>query len=92
MGFRTLALQKRSSEVWTVLANVKAGFEKFGGLLEKAQQHIQTGLGQLDDVVGARTRAIKRQLRDVEGLAAAAENIILPKTIDTEPGFKEDEG
>jgi DNA recombination protein RmuC len=78
MGFRTLALQKRSSEVWTVLANVKAEFEKFGGMLEKAQRNIQTGLGQLDDVVGARTRAIKRVLKGVEGLSGAEAPIILP--------------
>ncbi len=71
MGFRTLALQKRSSEVWKVLGTVKSEFEKFGGLLEKAQKNIQTGLGQLDDVVGTRTRAIQRQLRNVESLPAA---------------------
>ncbi|HRO06710.1 MAG TPA: DNA recombination protein RmuC [Ferruginibacter sp.] len=70
MGFRTLALQKRSSEVWEVLSKVKGEFEKFGGMLEKAQKNIQTGLGQLDDVVGTRTRAIQRQLRDVESLPA----------------------
>jgi DNA recombination protein RmuC len=68
MGFRTLALQKRSSEVWQVLATVKKEFENFGGLLEKAQKNIQTGLGQLDDVVGTRTRAINRQLKHVESL------------------------
>lgn len=71
MGFRTLSLQKRSSEVWQVLATVKTEFEKFGGLLEKAQKNIQTGLGQLDDVVGTRTRAIQRQLKNVEQLPAA---------------------
>ncbi|MGG9959991.1 DNA recombination protein RmuC [Ferruginibacter sp. SUN106] len=79
MGFRTLALQKRSSEVWGVLATVKTEFEKFGGMLEKAQKNIQTGLGQLDDVVGARTRAIKRQLRNVESLPAGDEQNILPE-------------
>ena len=68
MGFRTLALQKRSSEVWKVLGNVKKEFENFGGLLEKAQKNIQTGLGQLDEVVGTRTRAINRELRNVERL------------------------
>jgi DNA recombination protein RmuC len=68
MGFRTLALQKRSSEVWQVLATVKKEFENFGGLLEKAQKNIQTGLGQLDDVVGTRTRAINKQLKQVESL------------------------
>lgn len=78
MGFRTLALQKRSSEVWGVLASVKAEFEKFGGLLEKAQKNIQTGLGQLDDVVGTRTRAIQRQLKNVEQLPAAEAPTVLP--------------
>lgn len=54
-----------------MLGSVKSEFEKFGGLLEKAQKNIQTGLGQLDDVVGTRTRAIQRQLRNVESLPAA---------------------
>ena len=84
MGFRTLALQKRSSEVWKVLGSVKAEFEKFGGLLEKAQKNIQTGLGQLDDVVGTRTRAIQRQLRNVESLPAAeTQNIVPEMPLDT---------
>ncbi len=81
MGFRTLALQKRSSEVWKVLGTVKKEFEVFGGLLEKAQKNIQTGLGQLDDVVGTRTRAIQRQLRDVETLPAVEAQIELPDII-----------
>ena len=83
MGFRTLALQKRSSEVWKVLGSVKKEFEVFGGLLEKAQKNIQTGLGQLDDVVGTRTRAIQRQLRNVESLPAAETQNLLP-SIDLE--------
>jgi DNA recombination protein RmuC len=69
MGFKTLAIQKRSGEVWKVLGNVKTEFEKFGGLIEKAQGNIQNGLKQLDEVVGVRTRAIQRQLRDVEVLS-----------------------
>lgn len=81
MGFRTLALQKRSSEVWKVLGTVKKEFEVFGGLLEKAQKNIQTGLGQLDDVVGTRTRAIQRQLRNVETLPAVESPIELPEII-----------
>ena len=68
MGFRTLALQQRSSEVWQVLGSVKTEFEKFGGLLQKAQQNIQTGLNQLDDVAGTRSRAIARKLKDVEAV------------------------
>lgn len=81
MGFRTLALQKRSSEVWKVLGSVKKEFEVFGGLLEKAQKNIQTGLGQLDDVVGTRTRAIQRQLRNIETLPAVEAPIELPEII-----------
>ena len=68
MGFRTLAIQKRSSEVWQVLSAVKKEFNQFGTLLEKAQNNIQTGLNQLDDVVGKRTRAIQRKLKGVEVL------------------------
>jgi len=81
MGFRTLALQKRSSEVWQVLATVKKEFENFGGLLEKAQKNIQTGLGQLDDVVGTRTRAINRQLKQVESLPVEGTKLELPEII-----------
>lgn len=74
MGFKTLAIQKRSGEVWKVLGNVKTEFEKFGGLIEKAQGNIQNGLKQLDEVVGVRTRAIQRQLRDVEVLNDAPDS------------------
>lgn len=68
MGFRTLAIQKRSSEVWQVLSAVKNEFANFGGMLTKAQNNIQTGLNQLDEVVGTRTRAIQRKLRNVENI------------------------
>ena len=68
MGFRTLAIQKRSSEVWRILGGVKAEFEKFGGLLEKAQKNLQTANNQLEEVMGKRTRAIQRQLRSSEAL------------------------
>ena len=81
MGFRTLALQKRSSEVWKVLGSVKKEFENFGGLLERAQKNIQTGLGQLDEVAGTRTRAIKRELRNVETLPSVDASIELPEII-----------
>lgn len=76
MGFRTLSLQKRSSEVWTVLAKVKTEFDTFGGLLAKAQKNIQTGLGQLDEVAGKRTRAIQRNLRNVHSLPNELNNIV----------------
>ena len=74
-----MALQKRSSEVWKVLGNVKKEFETFGGLLEKAQKNIQTGLGQLDDVVCTRTRAINRELSNVESLPAVEAPLKLPE-------------
>lgn len=84
MGFRTLAIQKRSSEVWNVLAVVKTEFEKFGGMLEKAQKNIQTGLGQLDDVVGTRTRAIRRQLKNVETIPIINSENILSEIVSSE--------
>ena len=82
MGFRTLAIQKRSSEVWKILGAVKKEFEKFGGMLQKAQGNIQTGLNQLEDVVGERSRAIQKKLRDVETLGAAETKFLLPETTD----------
>lgn len=78
MGFRTLAIQKRSSEVWQVLGAVKKEFENFGGLMEKAQKNIQTGLNQLDNVMGTRTNAIRRKLKGVESLSDAETRKILP--------------
>jgi DNA recombination protein RmuC len=77
MGFRTLAIQKRSSEVWTVLGAVKKEFESFGGLLEKAQKNIQTASNQLDEVMGKRTRAIQRKLKGVEALNETETQLLL---------------
>jgi DNA recombination protein RmuC len=76
MGFRTLAIQKRSSEVWKILGSVKTEFNKFGGILEKAQRNIQTGLNHLDQVSGTRTRAIQRTLREVTELDQPGESLI----------------
>ena len=77
MGFRTLAIEKRSSEVWTVLAAVKTEFGKFGGMLEKVQKNLETAGSQLDEVIGRRTRAIERRLRNVQELPAdQATNIL----------------
>ena len=70
MAFYTPALQHISSQVWKVLGNVKKEFKNFGGLLEKAQKNIQTGMGQLDDVVGTRTMAINWEFRNVKNLTA----------------------
>lgn len=84
MGFRTLAIQKRSSEVWRILGAVKREFENFGGLLQKAQGNIRTGLGQLENVVGVRSRAIERKLKSVDTLGAAETKLILPEISDME--------
>jgi len=82
MGFKTLAIQKRSSEVWQILGAVKKEFENFGGLMQKAQNNIQTGLNQLDDVMGKRTKAIQRKLRSVEALNESEAKLILTEMTD----------
>ncbi len=79
MGFRTLAIQKRSSEVWQVLGAVKKEFQNFSGLMSKAQNNIQTGLNQLDDVMGKRTRVINQKLKQVTELNEAETKLILPE-------------
>lgn len=82
MGFKSLAVQKRSGEVWQVLGAVKKEFENFGGLLEKAQKNIQTASNQIDEVMGKRTRAIQRKLKGVEALSVAETEILLPEVIE----------
>ena len=68
MGFRTLAIQKRSSEVWQVLGAVKSEFGKFGELLERTQKKINEANSELDKLVGVRTRIIQRKLKEVQEL------------------------
>ena len=70
MGFRTLAIQKRSGEVWNVLGAVKTEFETFGDVLTKAQQRIEQTSQELDKLVGVRTRKINSKLRAVSSLPA----------------------
>lgn len=79
MGFRTLAIQKHSGEVWRILGAVKKEFEKMGGMLEKAQRNLKTATGQIDEVLGTRTRAIQRKLKDVDTLSAHEARAILPE-------------
>ncbi|MDD4516129.1 DNA recombination protein RmuC [Massilibacteroides sp.] len=78
MGFRTLAIQKHSGEVWTILGAVKKEFEKVGGMLEKAQKNIQTASGQIEEVLGTRTRAIQRKLKDVDTLSDQEARAMIP--------------
>ena len=77
MGFRTLAIEKRSSEVWRILGAVKTEFDTFGGLLQKAQKNIQGGLDDIDKLVGTRTNVIRRKLKEVEALDEAITKEIL---------------
>ena len=77
MGFRTLAIEKRTSEVWETLASVKKEFSKFSDIMGKAQKHIQTGLGKLDEVMGVRTRAIEKNLRSIEVNEIEANNKLI---------------
>lgn len=79
IGFRTLALQKRSSEVWKILGAVKKEFENFGGMLEKARKNITSAGDTIEELIGKRTRAINRTLKGVEALPSAESQKILPE-------------
>ena len=75
MGFRTLAIQKRSSEVWKVLGGVKTEFDKFAEVLEATQKRLTQANDELDKLVGVRTRQIQSKLRGVQGLPDAENSI-----------------
>lgn len=91
MGFRTLAIEKRSSEVWNILGAVKREFDTFGGLLQKAQKNIQGGLDDIDKLVGTRTKVIQRKLRGVEALDAATTKLLLDGDTKTSEPSEDDE-
>ena len=77
MGFKTVAIQKRSMEVWEVLGAVKSEFDKFEKILSATQQRINQANTELDKLIGVRTRAIQRKLRNVEKLDdASAQNLL----------------
>ena len=71
LGFRTLAIEKRSSEVWGILASVKTEFRKFGDIVDATKKSIDAAARKFDDV-GVRSRAIERSLREVQELPSAA--------------------
>lgn len=68
MGFRTLAIEKRSYEVWNLLSAVRTEFEKFGGALQTVKKRLESAEKDLNDLVGTRTNAMLRRLRDVQAL------------------------
>ena len=76
MGFRTLAIEKRSSEVWQVLAAVKTEFGKFGEVLDTVKKQLETASGTIEKT-GVRTRAMEKKLRDVEALPEEESNELL---------------
>ena len=68
MGFRSVALSRRSQEVWRLLGAVRTEFDRFAEVLASTQKRLQLAGDDLDKLVGARTRAISRKLREVERL------------------------
>jgi DNA recombination protein RmuC len=84
MGFRTLALEKRSSEVWQVLGAVKTEFEKFGGVLAKVKSQTQTVLNTLDNAE-TRSRALGRVLKKVDALPDTQAHSLIPFDKDFDP-------
>ena len=84
MGFKTLAIQKRSNEVWQVLGAVKTEFEKFDKGLAKLQERLRQSDRELDDLIGTRTRAINRKLRAVQSLDEVSAAALLE--LDAAPG------
>ena len=77
MGFRTFAIQKRSSEVWRVLGAVKTEFQKFSTVLASSRKRLQQVDDDLEQLIGTRTRAITRNLRAVEQLDERATTLVI---------------
>ncbi len=75
MGFKTLAVQKRSAEVWKILGGVKTEFDKFNDVLVMTQQRLDQANKELDKLVGVRTRQIQRQLKYVESVNLSEQNL-----------------
>ncbi|MEN6635588.1 MAG: DNA recombination protein RmuC [Clostridiaceae bacterium] len=92
MGFRTFAIQKRSSEVWRVLGAVKTEFQKFGTVLASSRKRLQQVDDDLEQLIGTRTRAITRNLRAVEQLDERATTLVIgePGESDTDEGESEE--
>jgi DNA recombination protein RmuC len=83
MGFRTLAIEKRSSEVWDLLGAVKTEFGQFGTILEKKKKRLDEAVNVID-TAGVRTRAIERKLRNVQELPQEKSKLILEVNNETE--------
>ncbi len=75
MGFKTLAVQQRSAEVWNILGQVKTEFDTFNDVLVATQQRINQANSELDKLVGVRTRQIRRRLKDVQSIELSANSL-----------------
>ncbi|HKM29168.1 MAG TPA: DNA recombination protein RmuC [Bacilli bacterium] len=80
MGFKTLAIQKRSSEVWNVLGAVKTEFANFGSVLDAARKKLEQANNDLDNLVGTRTRAIQRKLENITALPELDSAKLIPNS------------
>lgn len=87
MGFRTLAIQKRSNEVWQVLGKVKGEFDAFATVLDSTQRRLAQANSELDKLVGVRTRQIQRALRNVQALPAAEEHLLAGEVSELEEPY-----
>ncbi|WP_200837015.1 DNA recombination protein RmuC [Dyadobacter sp. 3J3] len=90
MGFRTLAIEKRSSEVWDILGVVKTEFGKFGTVLEKTKKKLQEATNTIDNA-SVRTRAIERQLKNVQELPTSERQLKIESDISEDAIDLEDE-
>jgi DNA recombination protein RmuC len=90
MGFRTLAIEKRSSEVWDLLGAVKTEFGQFGDVLAKTKKKLIEATNVID-TSEIRTRAIERKLRNVQELPQGKTTLILEANNDDEPTEEENE-
>jgi DNA recombination protein RmuC len=86
MGFRTLAIEKRASDVWQVLGQVKTEFGKFGDVISATQKKLEAATKQFDQVA-VRTRAVERKLKNVEALPVAGESLASVELLETETEF-----
>ncbi len=88
MGFRTLAIQKRSSEVWQTLAGIKTEFGKFGDVLAKVRNQLDLASRTIDEKVLVRTRVMQRKLKNVEEMPeqSSAGVLSFPNTKDEDKG------
>ncbi len=91
MGFRTLAIEQRASEVWQVLAAVKTEFGKYGDVLDRVKKQLEAASNTLDET-GTRARAITRKLRDVETLPAGESEPLLALAAEPDAVDEDDEG